>query len=254
MNTFGITPTEARENGLKYQRKARTTSAVFWSITLLPLLIYGLYYFGILNSTKRGEFQDLEEVVAFVATNSGTGTAFLVSPTTMLTARHVVEDLNIGDEVLLRFERISPPIETTATLQWKDDTAYPEGDLDYFLTDAAVLTLTEPDLLADYAPLLIGDSDGIPNLTEVIAIGYPNGDYSITTGKINSDSFEGRDLFKLDAAVNPGNSGGPLLSYDTQEVIGLCVGKRRGIVQGENIAVKINDVVQLVERSGASIY
>ena len=90
-------------------------------------------------------------------------------------------------------------------------------------------------------------------MTSIIAIGYPSGDYSITEGGINSDKVNDLELFKLDAATNPGNSGGPIISQDDHTVIGMLVGQKGGITEGENIANKINNIMQLLENNGVSI-
>jgi len=94
--------------------------------------------------------------------------------------------------------------------------------------------------------LVLGESDAVQNLDEVVLIGYPNGDYSITKGNINSDKYQGLNLFKLDATSNPGNSGGPCILKEDNTVIGILVGSSTTAQQGENIAVKISDVKKIL--------
>jgi S1-C subfamily serine protease len=103
---------------------------------------------------------------------------------------------------------------------------------------------------SDLEPLVLGESDAVQNLDEVILIGFPNGDYSITKANINSDQYQGVNLFKLDAASNPGNSGGPCFLKDDNTVIGILVGGKQPGTQGENIALKINTVKDLLRKSG----
>jgi len=94
-------------------------------------------------------------------------------------------------------------------------------------TDVAVLQVSAPGRALK--PLVLGDSDAVHVGDEVIAIGNPLGyDRSVTSGIV---SALGREIqapnaatidhvIQTDAALNHGNSGGPLLNADGQ-VIGV---------------------------------
>ena len=61
---------------------------------------------------------------------------------------------------------------------------------------------------------------------EVFALGYPLGGTAITLtrGVVSAnryDSHRNSRVLQTDAALNPGNSGGPLISYETGEVVGI---------------------------------
>lgn len=100
--------------------------------------------------------------------------------------------------------------------------------------------LISRDVFADLAVLkiegivpgvaIIGNSDNLKPGETVIAIGSPLGTFrnSVTVGVISAtgrtldsgDGFAIEDLVQTDAAINSGNSGGPLLNL-TGEVIGI---------------------------------
>jgi len=92
------------------------------------------------------------------------------------------------------------------------------------LTDIAVLKIDAPDLMA----AAWGDSEAIETGDMVWAVGSPFGlDHSVTFGIISAKGRQGmrlwgqfQDFLQTDAAVNPGNSGGPLVNIHG-EVVGI---------------------------------
>lgn len=94
-------------------------------------------------------------------------------------------------------------------------------------TDLAVLRV-DPEALAA-SPLPLGDVEGVAVGDPVVAMGNPFGlNDTITAGIVSAkqrrisapDGFTIEDIIQTDAAVNPGNSGGPLVNLDG-EVIGV---------------------------------
>lgn len=91
-------------------------------------------------------------------------------------------------------------------------------------TDIAVVQVEESDLV----PAEMGDSDALEVGQPVLAIGNPlglSGGPTVTSGVVSSirrslrmGNGNGLGMIQTDAAVNPGNSGGPLVNYEGQVV------------------------------------
>lgn len=97
-------------------------------------------------------------------------------------------------------------------------------------TDLAVIRLVDPP--RDLSPAVLGDSDDVAVGEAVMAVGNPLGlDSTATTGIVSAldrpvSTSDGQsetvvtNAIQIDAAVNPGNSGGPLFNA-SGEVIGI---------------------------------
>jgi serine protease Do len=157
----------------------------------------------------------------------GMGSGFIVSPDgVVLTNAHVVAD---ADEVTVR---LTDKREFKARVLGSDK-----------LTDVAVLKIDAKDLptvkIGDPAAARVGDW--------VVAIGTPFGlDNTVTSGIISAKSraLPGETVvpfIQTDAAVNPGNSGGPLFNLGG-EVIGINsqIFSRSGGFQGLAFAIPID--------------
>lgn len=130
--------------------------------------------------------------------------------------------------------------------------AVPENDI-------AVLSASQPP--AQIVPATLGNPGATQIGDEAFAVGNPFGLYSsmssgVISGKNRSfhpdhSDQELQGLIQIDAAVNPGNSGGPLLNRNGQ-VIGIIVGivnpTQQEVFIGIGFAVPIN-----VAASGAGL-
>lgn len=121
-------------------------------------------------------------------------------------------------------------------------------------TDVAVVRISAPNGKKLPAAKL-GDSDKLHVGQLVVAIGSPVGLQStVTTGIVSAlhrtlPGYGGQlieDIIQTDAAVNPGNSGGPLVS-STGEVIGINVAVVQQ-AQGLSFAIPINTVNWVASR------
>jgi serine protease Do len=120
-------------------------------------------------------------------------------------------------------------------------------------TDVALVKIDSNNL----PRLTLGDSSKIKVGEWVIAIGSPFGlDNSVTAGIISAKARDTGDylpLIQTDVAVNPGNSGGPLINM-RGEVVGINsqIYSRSGGYMGISFAVPINEAIRVSEQLKAS--
>ena len=165
---------------------------------------------------------------------AGTGSGFLVDETLVVSNAHVVrgaaqvavgqqglpaEIIGLSEEADLALLQLPEPLEERYVLSWAEE------------------------------PPRVGD--------DVAALGYPSGAFSSTRGGISSlnpsEDYLSADVqyIQTDAAVNPGNSGGPLVTLDG-DVAGVVFAKATttpsGVpLEGTGFAVHVDDARQMVE-------
>ncbi|MGH3080547.1 MAG: S1C family serine protease, partial [Gaiellaceae bacterium] len=191
-------------------------------------------------------YQAAKDSVAYITTQVGTGSGFVVSDDGyIVTNAHVVEGANgqikakVGDGEAL-----------DATLVGEDAS-----------TDLALLKVSATNL----KPLALGDSSTVQVGDPAYAIGNPFGlDRTLTVGVVSAlqreikspNGFSIDDVIQTDAAINSGNSGGPLIAAN-----GRVIGVNTAIATGDTgargnigigFAVPINTVrdvsSQLIDR------
>jgi len=127
-------------------------------------------------------------------------------------------------------------------------------------TDVAILQVSDTHLVA----ATLADSSAVPVGAAVVAIGSPLGTFqnTVTTGIVSGKGREIpvsrtvtlTDLLQTDAAINQGNSGGPLIWAATNTVVGMntLVDRQNG-AQGLGFAISSNTIravaAQLISRA-----
>jgi len=119
--------------------------------------------------------------------------------------------------------------------------------------DIAILKI-EPD--SPMPTAILGDSDMIKVADRVLTVGAPFGlEQTVTAGIISDDSrnlvIDGQtyeDMIQTDAAINRGNSGGPLIN-GSGEVVGIntAIYAPTGVFTGVGFAIPINKVKPIVK-------
>lgn len=147
-----------------------------------------------------------------------------------------------ADGLILTNRHVICADDAVYTVKFDDGTSYDATVLARDqLTDLAILKIDAQNL----TPLTLGDSDSVVQGQTAIAIGNTLGEYSntVTKGIISGLS---RDiggnytgLIQTDAAINEGNSGGPLLNLEG-EVIGINTAIDRS-GEGIGFAIPVNE-------------
>ena len=104
-------------------------------------------------------------------------------------------------------------------------------------------------------PLILSGSETIKRRDRVYVVGFAMGlDSGITSGIINNPKqpWEGVEYIRIDAAVSPGNSGGPVLNI-YGDVIGIATRGSWIIAQNLNFAVPSNQFRALLSSHGVFI-
>jgi S1-C subfamily serine protease len=182
------------------------------------------------SSDFSGIIEGAIESVISVKTNVAQGSGFIITDDGyVVTNAHVLEEAKYADAITYDGNTKSMSLIGYDTN-----------------LDIALLKIT-----GDYSALQFGDSQNINIGEKVIAIGNPQGlSFSVTEGIISAFNRERSNslgkYIQTDAALNPGNSGGPLI--DTKgEVIGINNFKLSGdnlgfALESEYIKEAVNNI------------
>lgn len=167
----------------------------------------------------------------------GAGSGFIISDGRIVTNHHVINE--VADiTVELHDGRI-----ISADILGSDSTV-----------DLAVLRLKEPLDTSTLTPAILGDSSTLEVGTIIAAIGNAMDlGISMTTGIVSArghvnERFNIVDMIQIDAAINHGNSGGPLVNLDG-EVVGVNSAIMAGYtITGIGFAISINYVKDVLPK------
>ena len=163
--------------------------------------------------------EKFRQVVIQIATPYSTGTGFyLAEANIIITNEHVVRE---NREVVVEGKNLERQLTKVLYIDQKFDLA--------FLEVPESMSKVQVDL---------GDSTGLYQGLKVIAVGHPFGlKFTATEGIISNLNFRQNEVqyIQHDAALNPGNSGGPLITED-----GLIVGVNTFIFKdGQNLGFSL---------------
>lgn len=151
-------------------------------------------------------------------------TAFLVSPTTIATATHCVQDFIIEDlgtpyreiYALKDFNGV----QRNSSLTLPSSQVLKIKSLIKQVEDISILSLEEPVL--DRVPLTLRTSAEAPSLnTPLSMIGFPWGRTKVYTDHATLQIFEDETTFYTNLDGFEGNSGSPVFDSRTYEVVGV---------------------------------
>ena len=183
--------------------------------------------------------------VAEISTPQGKGTGFLIdSKGLLLTNRHVVG----------RFPEVDVRFNDNKTFRAK--VVGRTADL-----DIAILQIQAPASQASYPALPLCVRKPATVGEDIIVIGNPLGLQATTTRGIVSGvrNEDGYTMLQIDASVNPGNSGGPIVNYNG-EVVGIVTSKMVSLgVEGIGFGISLPSALEslgvkvLDQSAGASV-
>lgn len=164
------------------------------------------------------------------------GTAFVVGPATLVTALHVV----------LAANRLS--VQLPGQPAADADVTGIDIPHDVAVLHASALPAPGP------APLPLGSSSAVQLGETVAVVGYPlasptRPSVTVTQGIVSAFRTD-PEAVQIDAAINPGASGGPVVGADGQ-VIGIVDASLQG-AQNVNFAVPIDPAKALIARAAGA--
>jgi S1-C subfamily serine protease len=188
----------------------------FFTLLLLALpLIFLLFDYGYIDSPEKITGDRKATCQLLHPSGTSSGTAFLASKNGLLiTARHCVDDLALGELVTLNFDKIKLP----GYHNLKAELVYLPSDEN---DDFAVLKFIKKH--DNIEPLKIAGNIEDPEMynPEVIIIGYPDNSQTYdNTNAVRNYTLEDSTLF-LTNEIFKGMSGGPVIDKKTGEVIGI---------------------------------
>ncbi len=158
---------------------------------------------------------------------AGSGSGVVVSEGRILTCAHCVAD------------------STHIRIRKQNEDSFYQGEVEFIDNDCdlALVRVDDPAFMADISPMRLGKTPALQDT--VVAVGYPVGGMGIsfTRGIVSriedirySHSWYTLLGIQVDAAINHGNSGGPVLDISTLDIVGIAF---QGDKEGEALGYMI---------------
>lgn len=183
------------------------------------------------------DIQAIVDSVLKIGTASGSGTGFyLKKHDIVVTNNHVVSGHKMVSIETHDRERMTAKV--------------------VFLNPIVDLAFLVPSKPLNHLPeLFLQPSGTLKNMDRVAVLGYPFGmPFTVTDGIVSSTKqlMDGRRYIQTDAAVNPGNSGGPLVNA-RGEVVGVTTAK---FTEADNVgfAIPVEDLIGDLESFAENVH
>jgi len=186
-------------------------------------------------------YRETIDSVVLVQTDTGQGTGFLIEDGYVVTNAHVVGEADTADV------RFRDGTWVTGTVAGRD-----------VYSDLAVIDVSSVPSIA--SPLSFAQTEPVVG-QEVVVIGNPFGlDGTVTAGIVSGvnrsipsvTGYSIPDAVQTDAAVNPGNSGGPIVSLDGRVIAVINSGGGDNVAFGISAALATRIIPALIETGSYS--
>tara|TARA_B100000315_G_scaffold100902_1_gene92733 strand:+ start:8083 stop:9066 length:984 start_codon:yes stop_codon:yes gene_type:complete len=175
----------------------------------------------------------VEPAVVRIDAGDVSGSGLIISRTGyILTAEHIISDVSSVKITLLNGEKYDGTVISR-----------------YATIDLAIVEIISTR--TDFPEAILGTSENLKVGEEVAAVGFPYISYledpaTFTAGIVSAiRTIDSIEYIQTDAAVNPGNSGGPLINLKG-EVIGLITW---GLYEGLNFAIPIEQAKIVIQNT-----
>ncbi len=186
-----------------------------------------LFAFSVTCYAMDFDAEEAYESIFVIYSGRYEGSGFAIGSNTVVSNAHVIDDRN------------SITVKTYSGDEFRASI--------YLINEALDIVILSVEN-AEFTPLEVGDSEQIRVGEEIYAIGAPRSlDYTLTKGVISNKSrtIGFNKYIQIDAAINSGNSGGPLLN-NIGQVIGVNSMKISD-AEGIALAIPISSVVSFME-------
>lgn len=203
-------------------------------VSFLLIVVAAILFASPLSAGAMGfEAEETYESVFVIYCGNAMGSGFALGENCIITNAHVIDS---GDDI------------TVLTYGGTEYAACVIGMDEY--ADIAVLAVPE----VSFPVLEVADISAMKTGEDIYAIGAPKGmTYTLTKGLVSAKErvIANQTYIQIDAAINQGNSGGPLLN-DAGQVLGMNTMKMSDS-EGIGLAIPINRVCDYLRQLGISL-